>query len=100
MTFGSQAGSFEAPLGEGTEGKAIKFRRSKDQRQVLWNALHANGGELPPLTVRKELARKLGMSNMQVYKWFWEVFFHKKQKNAAGEAEDLEFEDLTIEQLY
>ena len=59
--------------------------------------LREHGGRLPGLEARKAVASKLGIDQLKVYKWFWEV---TTLRSATKRCKVPPLSSLSLEQLY
>ena len=41
--------------------------------EVLLKVFKMHKGQIPPRSLRKELAEELDLKENQIYKWFWEL---------------------------
>ena len=50
-----------------------RTRKSQHQKDILLNIYKQNDGETPEKEQIQKLAKQLGLSENQIYKWFWDT---------------------------
>ena len=65
-----------------------RTRKSKEQTECLWSLYKRTNGVPPDSAEAKQIAEKLGLKAVQIYKWFWDT--KKKVDEDAHLASQLE----------
>ena len=73
--------------------KVNRTHKSENQKNELWNIFKQTRGVLPKTDEISQYARKLNLSENQIYKWFWDTkkrvedseYFEEEGMNGKGQ---------------